>query len=86
MPKKTKTVRYEITYRSWTESPPWEARHTDKLKAADDIEALQKFNDIKKEYERCEGFKLMRIVRETWSAKRSGLPEIITVIIKTQLA
>lgn len=83
---KTKTVRYEITYRSWTEYPPFKARHTDKLEAADDADALRKFNDLKEKYERCEDFKLIKIVRETRTSRHGGPSKKITVITETQLA
>ena len=86
MAKKTKTVYYEITYRSWTENPPYRCRETQKIDAADDADAIQKFYDIRLQYERCDGFKLIKIERETRTSNSSGFPRSVIIIIKTQLA
>lgn len=86
MTKKTKTVKYEITYQSWMERPPFRSKHIDKLVATDDADAINQFNHLKTEYERCENFKLTKITRERLTTKHSSLSETVTVITRTQLA
>lgn len=80
------TVGYEMTYSSGIDRPMRSAKHTDQLVAADDTEALQKFNDLKNQYVESDDFKLFKITSETWTSQRENFLRQITVIIKTQLA